>query len=297
MASFLIPIIVALVWVIPLLVAVTPSIVIGESGIIGRYVGMALILPLFAFSFILISGLLSRLGIKGIVKGKFPRELTHPVYFARRIYNTAWTQLFYFRPLYAAALAVPLMRTMMFRLFGYQGSLDFVIYPDTWIRDLPVLTVGKGAYLANRSTIGTNMCLTDGTVLVDRIEIGEKTLIGHLTMLAPGVRIGVESEVGVGCAIGIRVKIGNKVSVKPSSTVNHGCNLGDGCDIGTMSFIGLRASVGQGIKVKAGANIPAGANILTQDEAEQYFSSESQTLQSQREAILKTLEDHAGNAS
>ncbi len=295
MAHILIPLAISAIWIIPFLLATTPIILIGDQwGIAGKYVGMAMVLPIFAVTFIFVAGMISRIGKKGVLRGKFPRELSNPVYFARAVYGAAWTQLFYFRPLYAMALAVPPLRRLMFRVFGYSGNLDFILYPDTWIRDLPILKVGKGAYLSNRSTIGTNMCLTDGSILVDGIEIAEKSMVGHLTMLAPGVKIGVESEVGVGCAMGIRVRIGNRVSIKPSTTVNHGCHLEDGCDIGTMSFIGLRAHVGPGIKIKAGANIPAGANILSQEEAEQYFSSETQTLQAQKDSILKTLESQLG---
>ena len=33
----------------------------------------------------------------------------------------------------------------VFRIFGYRGSMDFTIYPDTWIRDLPLLDFGEGA--------------------------------------------------------------------------------------------------------------------------------------------------------
>lgn len=298
MSSFLMPIIVGTIWVVPLLIATTPLVFIGDQwGVAGKYFGMALILPLFALTFIFVAGMISRVGMKGIIKGKFPREMSNPVYFARRIYGTAWTQLFYFRPLYAAVLAVPFLRKVMFRMFGYSGNLDFVVYPDTWIRDLPLLTIGKGAYISNRATIGTNMCLTDGSILVDKVEVSEKALVGHLTMLAPGTRIGEGAEVGVGCAVGIRVKVGKNVSIKPSSSINHGVNLEDECEIGPTSFIGLRAHIGAKVKIKAGSNIPSGANILSQEEADQYFSSESVTLQAQKESILKILENHLGNAS
>ncbi len=298
MASILIPFIVMAIWTLPLLVATTPLVFIGEQwGVAGKYLGMALILPLFAVSFVVVAGAISRLGRKGIVRGKFPRQTSHPVYFARRIYGTAWTQLFYFRPLYAAILAIPVLRQLMFRLFGYTGNLDFVVYPDTWIRDLPVLNIGKEAYLSNRATIGTNMCLTDGTILVDYTSVGDKAMVGHLAMLAPGTKVGEGSEVGVGCAVGIRVKIGKNVSIKPSSSINHGANLEDECEIGPTSFIGLRAHIGPKVKIKPGANIPSGASIFSQEEADQYFSSETQTLQAQKDTILKILENHLGNAS
>ena len=58
------------------------------------------------------------------------------------------------------------------RLFGYKGSLDVTIYPDAWLRDLPLLDLSPGAYVANRATMGTNMVRPDGTILVDRITVG-----------------------------------------------------------------------------------------------------------------------------
>ncbi len=105
---------------------------------------------------------------------------------------------------------------MTFRLFGYRGQMDFTVYPDTWIRDLPLLKFGKAAYLANRSTIGTNMALSNGKILVDTIEVGENATVGHLTMLAPGVSVGANSEVGAGCEIGIRVRIGSESLIQPA---------------------------------------------------------------------------------
>jgi hypothetical protein len=49
-----------------------------------------------------------------------------------------------------------------FRLFGYRGSMKFTVYPDTWIRDLPLLMFGEGAYVSNRATLRTNIVLSNG---------------------------------------------------------------------------------------------------------------------------------------
>lgn len=295
--AVLIPIIVTVIWVVPVLTALTPLILVEDQwGLAGKYFCIAIAVPIFAITFISVAGIISRFGKKGIVKGTFPRDSNHPVYFLRRIYGTAWTQVYYFGPLYAAILAVPFLRKITFRIFGYTGGLDFIHYPDTWIRDLPMLSLGKGVYLANKSTIGTNMCLSDGTVLVDSINLGDKVLIGHFGALCPGLSMDAGSEICANTCTGIRVKIGKNVSVKPSSTINHGSYLQDGCEIGTMSFIGLRAQIGPGVKIKPGSNIPAGAKIMSQEEADQYFSSETQTLQAHKEAILKILGNHVGNA-
>jgi hypothetical protein len=40
--------------------------------------------------------------------------------------------------------------------------MTFTVYPDSWIRDLPLLPFGQGEYVANPSTIGTNIVLNKG---------------------------------------------------------------------------------------------------------------------------------------
>jgi carbonic anhydrase/acetyltransferase-like protein (isoleucine patch superfamily) len=235
---------------------------------------------LFVPSFITLAGLMSSFAQSKIIPGRFPREAFHKIYGWRRVYGICWTQVFYFKPLYAISLAVPRFKSYMLRLFGYKGpSTSFVVYPDTWLRDLPVLEIGKDAYLANRSTIGTNICLNDNTILVDAIRVRDKGLVGHLVVLAPGCSIEAGAEIGVVTSIGLRCWIGPRVSVKPNCGINHGCNLEEGCEIGTRAYVGLKVRVGKGVKVPAGANIPEGAVIMQQSDMDRYYSSETKVLQ------------------
>ncbi|HYX37529.1 MAG TPA: hypothetical protein VE954_30880 [Oligoflexus sp.] len=271
----------AVIWAGSLVIAVFPlSFALATANpwiILGAF---ALFPFLFVPSFITLAGLMSRFAHSKIIPGRFPREAFHRIYGWRRVYGICWTQVFYFKPLYAISLAVPRFKTYMLRLFGYKGpSTSFVVYPDTWLRDLPVLSIGKDAYLANRSTIGTNICLNDNTIMVDSIQIKDKGLVGHLSVLAPGCKIEEGAEVGVVTSIGLRSWIGPQVSIKPNCLINHGCSLEEGCEIGTRSYIGLRVRVGKGVKVPAGANIPEGAVILNQTDMDRYFSSETKMLQ------------------
>src|SRR5580704_8322470 len=55
---------------------------------------------LYAVLFTLVAGLLSIPHQKGIIAGKFPRDVGHRVYFHRRLYGLCWTALFYFKPVY-----------------------------------------------------------------------------------------------------------------------------------------------------------------------------------------------------
>lgn len=87
------------------------------------------------------------------------RALSCQQYVDRRLYGLCWSCLYYFTPIYYLVLSIPILKHIVFRAFGYKGSLNITLYADTWIRDLPLLEIGKGVYIANKATIGTNMPL------------------------------------------------------------------------------------------------------------------------------------------
>lgn len=157
-------IIISSIWVGAFVTATLPSIFIPQTSNFDKILVYGSMPLIFLITFPLLAGCVSLIGQKGIIKGIFPRKPFHPIYLLRRIYGACWTQFFYFKPVYAFALAIPALRNSIFRLFGYRGSSEIVIYPDTWIRDLPLLKIGKGSYISNRATIGTNICLSDGNI-------------------------------------------------------------------------------------------------------------------------------------
>ena len=108
----------------------------------------------------------------------------------RRLYGICWTSVYYFKPVYGIILSIPWSKTIVFRLFGYKGALDISIYPDTWIRDLPMLRVESGAYIANRATLGTNINLVDGNTIIGNITLKKGSMVGHLTKVGMGVTHG-----------------------------------------------------------------------------------------------------------
>src|SRR5579872_2324997 len=172
----------------------------------------------YAVVFVAVAGLLSIPHQRGIVPGKFPRTLTNPVYRDRRLYGLCWTSVYYFKPVYYLCVTVPALKAFTFRLFGYRGNLDFTIYADTWVRDLPLLDFGRGAYLGNRATIGSNQCFGD-RILVDRITFEEGSELGHLAMVSPGVYVGKGAEIGAGAGVGLRAKIGAYSNIGPCSGI------------------------------------------------------------------------------
>lgn len=285
------------IWILSSVFSLIPFVVWGDETKAIKMVTLSISPILFIFFFPVIAGLISKIAHKGIVRGVFPREPFHPVYFLRRIYGSLWTQVFYFKPIYSVVLAIPLFKKLILKLFGYKFETDFTVYPDTWIRDLPLLKIEKGAYLSNRATIGTNICLPDGTILVDKVKVEEKGLIGHLAIVGPGCKLYKNSEIGVHAALGIRVSIKEGASVKPESGINHGSIIGEKTTIGSRTHIGLKCNIGPGLQIPAGANIPNGSILKNQDDIDKYYSSETEKLTLTRDDISDIIRKHLNYAS
>jgi acetyltransferase-like isoleucine patch superfamily enzyme len=213
-----------------------------------------LLAPLiYAALFVTVSGTLSLPHQAAIVAGKFPRDVGHPIYFHRRLYGLCWTCLYYNKPVYYLTLTIPLLKRLAFRVFGYRGSMAFTVYPDTWIRDLPLLNFGPGAYIANRATLGTNLALSDGTTMVDRITVGKNTVIGHLVAMAPGCVFGDDVEIGSVTAIGYRSVFGDRADIQPRCSIEHGVRIGADSFIGATSYIGSASKLGIGVVIAPGS--------------------------------------------
>jgi len=251
---------------VPLLLAVAG--VWTSHGFVTRSLAAVAAPAVYVLGYLLIAGALSRLTLRRIVQGKFHRDLGDRVYGPRRLYALCWTAICYAPPIYHAMLALPWLKRAVFRLFGYRGSLEFQTYPDTWLRDLPLLTVGKGAYLSNKATVSPNMCLRNGKILILPVSIGSGVMVGHLTMIAPGVEIGAESEIGVGAALGINACVGRKTVIDHEVILDHDATIGNNCVVGTRAYVGRRAVVRDGLRIPPAAVIPARSVLSTQDEVD-----------------------------
>jgi len=247
----------------PLAIAAAGPVLAATGGL--RIVAIGVAPMIIVASLAIIAGAMSRITLRSIVPGKFPRDLGHEVYGPRRLYAICWTSLYYCGPVYHAVLAIPILRAATLRLFGYRGSLDFQTYPDTWLRDLPLLSIGKGAYLSNKATISPNMCLQNGKIIVLRVSIGARTMIGHLAMIAPGVEIGEDSEIGVGAGIGLKVRVGRNTLVDHEAVLDHEAVVGNGCVIGNGAYVGRRAVIHDGVRIPPRAVIPARAEVRVED--------------------------------
>lgn len=256
---------------IPGALVATPFLMV--DGVVARIVFTLLAAPGYAVGYGLTAASIGRMYRGAIVPGKLARDLGSKQYRARRLYGLCWTSVFYARPIYHLFLCVPLLKRPLFRWFGLRSSLEFTAYPDTWIRDLPLLDLGKGAYVSNRATLGTNLVLTSGEILVDRVTIGEGALVGHLCMVAPGSSLGPGAELGVGAAIGIRTSVGARAKIGPQVTLEHGVRIGEGAVIGIRSFVGSGSKIGPGVVVPPASVIPARTNVRTQEDLQRVLGS------------------------
>jgi carbonic anhydrase/acetyltransferase-like protein (isoleucine patch superfamily) len=229
---------------------------------------------LYCLLFVVTAGVLSCPFQKAIVPGKFSRDLRDPLYRGRRFYGLCWTCVYYFKPVYFVVLSLPLLKTLTFRLFGYRGAMGFTVYPDTWIRDLPLLDIGDGAYIANRVTIGTNMALNNGRILVDRVSIGRNVMIGHLAVVAPGATLEDDCEVGTKAAVGIRCRVSQKAVVQPGCVLNHKSEIGARSVVGSWSYIGLATRIGAGVSIPTRTVVPNRTTVELQQDADSMLSSQ-----------------------
>lgn len=255
------------------------------------FLALALLPLIFILSFLFTAGGIASLVKKGIVSGKFPRLASHPLYAIRRVYGAAWTQVFYFKPLYAVCLAVPFLKKIMFRLFGLRGDLSFIVYPDAWIRDLPLLEIGKDVYIANRASVGTNLCLIDGSTIVGPITFADNSLVGHMAVLGLGGKLGKSTELGVSTCLGLRISIGDNVVIGPRVNINHAAEIGDNAHVDGAALIGLKAKIGPGVKIRVGAHIPEGSVVMSQEDADRIMNNEDKNLRNLHELYSVKLRD------
>lgn len=219
------------------------------------------------------AGLLSIPHQQAIVAGKFRRDVSNALYFHRRMFGLCWTMVYYNAPAYHAALAFPMTKKMLFWLFGYRGETTFTTYPDAWIRDIPLLSFGKNAYISNKATLGTNMVLRNGKIIVGPVTVGANSVVGHLSAVGPGTEIGCDSEIGVGAILGVGVRVGSGVTIGGAARVDHMTVVGDRTFVGQCAFIGRNSVIGSGLRIPACALVPAGTTLQTQEDVDAMVGS------------------------
>lgn len=200
--------------------------------------------------------------IAAIRPGRVRRDPQDRTYAARLRYTRALRRYVYNPALLDAVLSVPWLKELFLRSFGYRGSTDFTIYPDCWIRDLPLLDIGERAYLADGIVLGSNQVSLDQEWLqVDRITIGARTVFDQQCMVGYGTSIGENCVLSIRVAIGMNVRLGRGTKVGPTSNIGHQCRLGDGVTVGNAVFVGHFSRVDDGVEIPDYARIPQFSHV------------------------------------
>lgn len=239
----------------------------------------------------LIAGALSLPFHGSMIPGRFPRDLGHRVYGGRRLFGACWAGVYYNPFTYHVLLSIPPLKRIVFRLFGYRGCCSFTLYPDTWIRDLPLVSVGRGAYLSNKATISPNIATPDGRIVVAPVAIGERALIGHGSMIAPGVAVGAEAVVGAGCAINFGAVLEDGCTVGSLTGIDQGARIGKHATIGTRNGIAARVIIGPGLHTPTNLSVRRRCSLLTQIQVQDLAERQGIANRSIREAKVHGIDE------
>lgn len=203
--------------------------------------------------------------VAAIAPGRFRRDLTDARYQARVCYTKALRRFVYDGAAFEEILATPDLKLLFFRTFGYKGSMNFTLYPDCWIKDLPLLEFGEKAYLADGVVLGTNQVSHDQEfITVAGITVESLAVIDQEVMLGYGSRIGEGCAISVRCIIGMRSQLGAGTSMAPRSTVGHHCHVGEFAQIGHEAFIGNFSQVDSRVVVPDYTKIPQFSRVTNE---------------------------------
>lgn len=191
--------------------------------------------------------------VDAIVPGKVVRKPEDPLY-QKRLRYTHELRVFVYNPVFMNLILSNFeLKELFFRTFGYKGNLDFTLYPNAWIRDLPLLDIGEKCYLADGILLGTNRVSIDQKILrVDHVTIGAHTIFDQQCAVGPGTTIGKDCIIGFQSRISAKCSIGDRV------------RLGEAVSVGSMSEIGADVLIGQGSFISDLVTIEEGAVLPTQ---------------------------------
>lgn len=197
--------------------------------------------------------------------GRFHRHQNDTDYAARIQYTTSLRAFVYNPMVLNIIFCNEELKKLFFRTFGYPGALNFTIYPNCWLRDLPLLDIGKGAYLADGIVLGTNQVSTDQQfVTVGPITIGERSIFDQACMIGYHTVVGADCIIGIRCAIGIKCSIGDQTHIGEVVNIGHGSRIGRDVSIGQASVIGNFCVIEDGVEIPAQTRFPMYSKVTTE---------------------------------
>jgi UDP-3-O-[3-hydroxymyristoyl] glucosamine N-acyltransferase len=196
--------------------------------------------------------------VSNIKAGKFVRNREEKDYNDRITYTQELRNYLYNPAVLNVIFGDQALKEKFFRTFGYKGEVNFTIYPKCWLRDLPLLDIGKNVYLADNILLGTNQVTPDQkSLVVGTIKIGDNCIFDQGCSVGGKTAIGQDGVIGFEVAIGFKNKIGDNIKVGERSTIGHGNRIGNDVTIGYMSKIGHFCVIEDGVDIDEMAEIPS----------------------------------------
>lgn len=200
--------------------------------------------------------------VKNIKEGTFYRDLSTKDYKDRVLYTKELRNFVYNPSILNVIFTDKEIKELFFKTFGYKGNLDFTIYPNCWLRDLPLLNIGKGVYLGDGILLGTNQIEVDQEkIKVGFIDIGDKSIFDQRCAIGLNTSIGKNCVLSYQASVGLKNKIGNAVKVGANSTIGHGTKIGNEVTIADFCKIGSFVIIDEGLKFPEFTNIPSFSHV------------------------------------
>ncbi len=203
--------------------------------------------------------------VSNIKDGKFERNPDDKDYKDRISYTMELRNFIYNPAVLNIIFTDQELKTKFFRAFGYQGKVNFTIYPKCWLRDLPLLDIGENVYLGDNILLGTNMVTPDQkSILVGSIKIGDNCIFNQGCSVGGKTTIGRDAVIGFEVGIGFRNTIGQEAKIGERTTIGHGNRIGDNVTIGYLSKIGHFCVIEDGVVLDEMTEIPS-YSLVTKD--------------------------------
>lgn len=196
--------------------------------------------------------------VNNIQCGRFARNPEDNNYNSRIAYTKRLREYMYNPVLLNLILSDLDLKTLFFKTFGYKGQMSFTIYPDIWLRDLPLLDFGENVYLGNGIVLGTNQVSRDQRfITVGTIKIGTNTIIDQRGAIGYNSTLGQNCSLGFQVSLGIKSNIGNNTSIGECTNIGHGVKIGDAVRIGQCCTIGNMSIIENEVSLDLATVIPA----------------------------------------
>ena len=127
------------------------------------------------------------------------------------------------------AIGNPKVKATVYRQLQQYADLKFpiIIHPNAHLQDIDKISIGDGTIIGAGSVLTTGITIGKHVLINLNVTIGHDTVIGNLTSVMPGVNIagsvtlGNEVMIGSGANIINKIKIGDLSIIGAGSVVNH----------------------------------------------------------------------------